>query len=581
MSRLKTGGLFGGGLRGTLVAATMTATAAIVLTSLLLEDPIIEYRVRRQIQDDLLEAAGRAARRISVGEEVDPVADEVGARSAAHITVILPDGRIVGDTAFDGAALIASEAHVEHALIAEARERGEAHRIVLSDDAPRRMSAAVALEDGRVVQATRSMEQVDTFRESVRELLLVAGFTALLAGLLLTWALSRAMVVPVRELMDAADGLAKGDLSTRIRSERSDELGELARAVDRMADQLEERLESLRAEEARLRTVLDSMVEAVLVTDATGRVALGNRALEELAGPAFEGRTPMEVIRSAELDEAIGSALAGEAVVVELELSTGVEGKDLAAQVAPLPDGAGVVTVLHDVTERRRIDRVRSDFVANASHELRTPLTAIRGFAETLVDGALERPETARRFLDVILRHTLRLQALVDDMVALSKAESPDQELNLRSIDVWAVAEEVVRGLESQAGANDLSIKLEPDAGPLMAIGSRRAVDQILINLVDNAIKYTPAGGKVCVRILPGDARLSVEVEDSGAGIPAEHHERIFERFYRVDKGRARDVGGTGLGLAIVKHLSVRMGADIEVESRPGQGTLFRLTLNA
>jgi len=222
---------------------------------------------------------------------------------------------------------------------------------------------------------------------------------------------------------------------------------------------------------------------------------------------------------------------------------------------------------------------VRRDFVANASHEFRTPLTAIRGFAETLAEGALDDRATAERFLATIIKHTLRLSRLVDDMLALSRAEAPDEDMVFEPVDVGALARDVALGLEAQAHAGEVEIQLRGlDDLPRVSTNAR-ALDEILVNLVDNAIKYTPSGGRIVVSGRVGKDAVHVAVEDTGRGIPEAHLGRIFERFYRVDEGRSRDIGGTGLGLSIVRHLAARIGAEVEVTSRIGVGTTFSLSL--
>jgi two-component system phosphate regulon sensor histidine kinase PhoR len=247
--------------------------------------------------------------------------------------------------------------------------------------------------------------------------------------------------------------------------------------------------------------------------------------------------------------------------------------------VAPLPGKTGVVGVLHDVTRQKLVDRVRRDFVANASHELRTPLTAIRGFAETLKAGAIHDPDSADRFVDVILRHTLRLQALVNDLVALSRAESPEQEYELAPLDLGEAVRDVIKGLEAQARQRGIDVSIEGIEGLPPVVANHRALDQVLVNLVDNAIKYTPEGGRIAMHAEVEPEWITFEIENSGPGIPPDQLGRIFERFYRVDAGRSREAGGTGLGLSIVRHLVARMGGTIEAQSLPGQWTRFRLRL--
>ncbi|MFW6023175.1 MAG: ATP-binding protein, partial [Myxococcota bacterium] len=531
------------------------------------------------LRRDLDTAIDRTAASIAGGMDPDAAADGVGARSASHLRVVGKDGSLLGDTELDDGALRAATAPRAD-LRAEARRHGAAHEITEDPDTgDRALVMARAIDGGPVIMAARPMSSVTVARESMRELLLVGGLMAVVIAALITLALSRTMVEPVRRLTRAAHELARGNLSVRLHSQRNDELGTLARALDRMANELAERMRTLRAEEARLRTVLDAMVEAVLVTDHQGHVLLTNAALDRLVGTDARDRSIVEVIRSPELLQAVQVARKGRTVGVDVETRRGEDLRVLAAQVAPLPEKAGVVAVLHDVTDLKRADRVRRDFVGNASHELRTPLTALRGYTETLRDGALDDPATARRFVDMIHKHTLRLQRLVDDLLSLSRAEAPEQTYELQPVDVSRIATKVVQELEPQAADRTIDLCTElPEDLPL-ASGSEGALDEILVNLVDNALKYTPAGGRVVVRARHTDDRLVLEVTDTGAGIPARDLDRVFERFYRVDEGRSREVGGTGLGLSIVKHLAQRMDAEVSVVSQPDRGSTFRVAL--
>jgi two-component system phosphate regulon sensor histidine kinase PhoR len=377
-----------------------------------------------------------------------------------------------------------------------------------------------------------------------------------------------------------AESLAAGQCEVRTRSRRKDEIGALGRAIDRIAEQLSERFEAVRAQEARLRVMLDAMDEAVLVTDGEGRIVLTNAAFLRLTGHAGLGRTPVEVIRSPELHEAVAAALGGTGSQVGFDLESEHGARSFSAHVAPLPHHAGVIVVLHDVTELRRLDAIRRDFVANASHELRTPLTAIRGFAETLRDGALDDPPIARRFLDNIVENAVRLQRLVDDLLELSRSESPEARLELEPLDPLPIIGRVLQAFEQKAFQKGVQLAVEgaTEVAPVRA--DARALDHVLMNLVDNAVKYTPPGGRVALRFRGDDPRmLAIEVVDTGPGIAAPHLSRIFERFYRVDPGRSRDLGGTGLGLAIVKHLTQRMGGEVTVESEVGRGSSFRVRL--
>jgi two-component system phosphate regulon sensor histidine kinase PhoR len=563
------------GLRWNLIAATMTATAAIVLTILLLEDPLTNYRLARTQRLDLQAAARATELGLSRSADPDAVAEEIGARYGAWI-LIGRDGKVVGSTRSDEAAFGSAVAY----LVPKGDVRGsEFRRTPLGGEGREYFVYRHEMADGTIVQAMRSTQPADAMRSSVRELMLVAGALALIIGVVLTWALSRTIVAPARQLTEVADSLARGDLSVRTFSQRDDELGDIGRSLDRLADELNERIASLHAQENRLKTMLNAMVEAVFVTDSLGRIVLTNTALDLIAERSAIGKSPSEVLRSDALQDAVRSARHGDAVSSDLSLDVGGRTRVYTAVIAPLPGRGGVVGVLHDVTKQKLADRVRRDFVANASHELRTPLTAIRGFAETLKAGALDDVESAERFVDVILRHTLRLQALVNDLVALSRAESPEQEYELASVDLSAAVRDVVLGLAAQAEKRRLEVSTESVGRLPEVTANPRALDQVLINLVDNAIKYTPEGGRITVRASSHTDTVTLEIENTGPGIPADQLDRIFERFYRVDAGRSRDMGGTGLGLSIVRHLVARMGGEIEAQSEPGEWTRFRLTL--
>ncbi|MBX3248311.1 MAG: HAMP domain-containing protein [Myxococcales bacterium] len=557
-----------GGLRRNLVGTVVTAIGTLIFALLLLEDPLVEHRVAQLAQETIGDAMGVALERLDQGLAPDVVADLVGAETHTRITILGAEGVVVGDSGLDGDALATATGLVhEEAYAAFLAGRRRASR-------SNGVHVAFERHGDLVVQVVRSTALSDRVHETVRELLVIGGLMAALVAIFLTLVLGRTLIEPAKELTQVADALAAGDLSARSRSERDDELGAIGRALDRMADQLADRIENLHAEQDRLRTVLNSMVEAVFVTDSLGRIIATNQALDRLLGADVLGLTAMEALKSPELHDAVRTARKGEPCHVELEIRLG-DLYSFSAHVAPLQAGAGVVAVLHDVSKLRETDRLRRDFVANASHELRTPLTAIRGFAETLRDGALEDPDAARRFLDVILRHTLRLQALVADLTALSRAESPDQHLELEDVDVGRAAMEVVRGLSSKAEQRRVQLVFEPPPATLVVHANERGLDQVLINLVDNAIKYTPEGTSVRVRVRDVDDHVRLDINNPGPPIAPQHLERVFERFYRIDEGRSRDVGGTGLGLSIVKHLCAQMGAEVKVQSNDADGTTF------
>jgi two-component system phosphate regulon sensor histidine kinase PhoR len=399
-------------------------------------------------------------------------------------------------------------------------------------------------------------------------------------GSAVAWVVSLRDALDTTRLQKLVEELTQRSYGRRARIQRRGAIPDLGRAIDGLAERLSASEESKHRREDRLRTILDAMAEAVMVTDADGHITLTNKVLTELVGFSAEGKTATEAIRDPDLRQAIEDAQLGlrQQLEISIDGSTGANGRILRASVSPLRNRRGVVTVFHDVTAERVAERVRRDFVANAGHELRTPLTAIRGFAETLRDGAIQDRDSAQEFLDVILRHTKRLQALVDDLADLSRFEGADLKLELVPLSAGEVLDEVVRGLEAPSRAKHLRVSTAGLADAPAVLSDERALEQVLVNLVDNAIKYTPEGGEIRISVAPQESEVLIEIANSGPGIPQKHLARVFERFYRVDAGRSRELGGTGLGLSIVKHLVAKMGARIKVDSSGGW-TCFALRL--
>ncbi|WP_437639876.1 HAMP domain-containing sensor histidine kinase [Sorangium sp. So ce854] len=403
---------------------------------------------------------------------------------------------------------------------------------------------------------------------------------------------------PIRRLTRFALAMSEGDLATRAPLRGSGELRQLAHALNHLTSELSRSIAEVRTERDLLAGILDGMSEGVLVLDRDGRILLANRALRAMAalGEDVLGRSVIEATRNARLTEAI--QLAGkraEPVDVEVELGRTLPRRLLvrvSRRKSPAcigrdahgadHDGAsaepGLIAVFHDVTDLRRLETIRTDFVANVSHELRTPVTAISTAAETLQLGALKDPQEAAEFVDVIDRHAKRLRHLVDDLLDLSKIEAKSFRLSLADLDVAPAIEHVTHLLGESARRRRVTVTVDAAAVP-PARCDRRALEQVLMNLLDNAIKYAGEGAHVTVKARSVDQQVTIAVADDGPGIPPHHLGRIFERFYRVDAGRSRDLGGTGLGLAIVKHLVELMNGSIEVESAIGRGTQFTVRL--
>ncbi len=443
---------------------------------------------------------------------------------------------------------------------------------------------------GAVVHTVVLAAAFSAFSRPESTALFGVGFTIALAVSVAVAALgAHVLTRPIRELTDAALAMSSGDLSVRAPTVGGRDLAKLGHTLNRFARALSGSLDDLRTERDRLASILDGMGEGVLVLDAEGRVLLANPALSAmtLVGADAVGKSAVEALRNASLQDALTraqrSADDGEGAMSEIEIGGGLP-KRLLVRVSRLagPSGeGGLIAVFHDVTELRRLETVRTDFVANVSHELRTPVASISTAAETLLTSGLVASAEAAEFVEIIDRNALRLRQLVEDLLDLAKLESKSLRLHLVDVDAPAVVAHAIRLIADQASRRGVTVRSESDASLPRARADRRALEQVVFNLLDNAVKYSGEGAAITVRATSQGAQVVLAIEDTGVGIPAQHLGRIFERFYRVDAGRSRELGGTGLGLAIVKHLVESMAGHVEVESVQGQGTTFRVYLPA
>ena len=583
-------------LRGRMVLTAVVAAAVALAALLLLAGPALQRRALHQTGETLSAEARLMARVVEDAlargtgtEALDPLIDEASRDVGARVTVIAPDGRVLADSAVSGGELATLENHAGRPEVrgALAGGVGQAQRRSATLGADLLYAAVPVRHRGEVVGVARLSRSLGSVAEQGRALWRSAALALLLALVatgLVTLLLSAPLARSLEEMMEAARQYAGGNLAARIRVRRRDELGELARIINLSADQLQERMAEIARDRGRTEAILSAMDDGVLAVDHRGTVVLANPWLTrtlELHEPV--GRHYLEVIRQSGVGALIEDTLrtgARRAAAVEL-LQLG-RVFDIVAVPFPDAEGAphGAVLTFNDATERRRLERMRRDFVANASHELRTPLTSIRGFVEALEDGAVAEPETAQRFLGKIRKHADRMAALVDDLLDLSRLEggrAPEWKETLPS----EVAEGVVASFAGSATRKGISLR-HVDQGAPAAVTDPERLRRILENLVDNAVKYTPERGHVEVTTSPGpDGSARIEVADDGPGIAPEHQDRVFERFYRVDKARSRELGGTGLGLSIVKHLAEGMGASVAVESEPGKGSRFIVTVPA
>ena len=404
-----------------------------------------------------------------------------------------------------------------------------------------------------------------------------SGLIALLVALPIAAWLAIGIAGRLQRVVDFARRIAQGDLNARLERGRGDELAAMETALNQTAERLGQSFAEIENRRLELATMLDSMQEAVVAVTAEGMVHWSNAVMQRIAGTEIRvGRPLVHSVRDPELLECVKSAQeSGEAQYGRT--SSLAPARTFEISAAPLPRG-GVIAVLHDVTRIEAAERSRRDFIANVSHELRTPLTSIQGYVETILDGPHPNPATTNEFLQVILKNATRMNRLTEDLLALASIESPDHKLALqpaRASDIVRDAIESLRGLVVDSGV-ELEFAGAPDAVVMVDVD---AMNQVFGNLIENAVKYGRSGKRVSVGARALENEIEFFVQDFGAGIASEHIDRIFERFYRVDKARSREAGGTGLGLAIVKHFVQAHGGRIRAESELGIGTTFLFTL--
>ena len=562
----------------------MTALVTAGLTSWSLRRELnrrIEERLHLEtrLTADLLERGG-----LQSTSDFDAEADRIGTLVGARVTFIAPNGDVLGDSSLARADLATTDEHAHRPEILEAARLGHGRA--------RRYSTTVGTEMVYVATATRHpsiayvrlavpVAAVQEQLHLVVPVTLLSIAIAVPSALLLAWALSRPISQRVRSIAAVARRYASGDLTRPPVDYGSDELGVVARTLDGAVQEVGRRLGELASGRARMEAILAGMVEGVLVVDAQGRVILANEAARRMlsVGDAAIGRQHTEVIRHPDIVTQMNTALQGRATA-GLELTMGVDPpRHFVARAAPArnPPSGDAVLVLHEITDLRKADQIRRDFVANVSHELRTPLTAIRGYVEALLD---ESPDAqTREFLEVIARHSGRMERLVGDLLRLARLDARQEALELTQTDLQAVIEGVVNELKPAIDARGATIEVSVDPAGRRLVTDPAKLHDILRNLVENAVNHSPVGGTVAITVIVREHETMLEVADEGPGIPGSDLQRVFERFYRVDKSRVRNPGGTGLGLAIVKHLVELLDGRISAANRPEGGALFTLVL--
>lgn len=520
------------------------------------------------------------------------LAETVGSAIKERLTLIAPDGRVIGDSEVEGAKLGELQNHLDRPEIHAALTSGTGIAMRYSETLNTEMLyVAMTYGDAGTEGVVRLAMPLSYLTNSIASLHRVVGIATLLtilAALVLSYFLSGLTSRPLRDMATAAARIGRGESPVRIPVAARDEVGELARVLNDMSERVERQMQQLSSEKQRLDTILRGMGEGVMVTSAEGVISLVNpafRRLFSLSGEV-EGRKLIEISRHPDLLEAFTElkAAEGDELIREITIQPGEI--TLLTHWAPLTvDGrkSGVVAVFHDISDMKQVENIRRDFVANVSHELRTPVSVIKGYAETLLDGALQSDgDRAARFVEIILNHSERLTALINDILTLSTLESRDMALDLHPLDVSGTMRKTFMLLEDNARKKDIRMQIDIPAGLPRVLADQGRVEQVIVNLLDNAIKYTPPQGMVTllVRRDDDDHFLRISVADTGIGVPFKDIPRIFERFYRVDEARSRDQGGTGLGLAIAKHIVQLHGGEISLaNNEQGKGSVFSFTL--
>ncbi len=583
------------GVRGKLfLVSVLVVLIGVAMAGLYFEGQVRDYaRTRAEteishqlhvVRDLIVESSDLTA--------ADDLARKISKSGDVRVTLIEQSGRVLGDSGVAKQAVATMELHDTRPEVIAAREHGYGASLRHSATLNKTM-LYVALpykhaNGPGVVRLSRPLDSLDAAVSQLRIGLFFACLLGLIGATILSAVASHFLSRALRSMVRDASALAEraleparlsAGLPGKLDVPTTDELGGLAASLNKMAEQLSSTVTELTDERSRIAVVLDSMSDAVLAVDRNLRIVMGNRAAEQMFAIDLEHpEIDLTQLRIPALHDLATKVLDGTPGQIECE-SRRPSKRLLQVHGRPLHNAEGALLVVRDVTELRRLESMRRDFVANISHELRTPVGIIRANSEALLDGAMQQPELATRFLNAQIRNADRLKALVDDLLQIARIESGAYKMDLQANSVAARARRVLEGITAIADEKDIGLSCEI-ADDLRVYADTRALDHILLNLVENAVKYTQDGGDVVVAASQTGKRIKISVIDNGPGIEAHHRERVFERFYRVDPGRARGVGGTGLGLAIVRHLAEAMGGNVGVDPAGSRGSAFWVELD-
>jgi two-component system phosphate regulon sensor histidine kinase PhoR len=520
---------------------------------------------------------------------IDKLADKIGQSLDLRTTIINQAGVVLGDSELDGKELKSVENHLMRPEIQEALREGEGLKKRFSETIgkdliyyalPLKKEKAIA-----IVRLSIPLSEVELISGKLKGILFFSFLAVFLLASGVSFLVALFITRPVKEISWVARGVAKGNLERRVSVKSLDEIGDLANAFNFMLDQINLKIDEVTASRSRLKAVLLSMFGGVMVTDKKGEIILVNDTLKkELQIKQNPKRKfSLEVIRNIEIQEVIEQVLCEKSGIFSKEIIIDEPAKKtFLLHAAPVlkegrPDGA--VLIFHDITELRRLENIRKDFIANLSHELRTPVTNIQGYAETLLAGAWQDEKNLKEFLNIIYSDTEKLAYLIKDILDLSKIESTDKPLKLDLVNLNNLIRETVKNINKQANEKQIKLELNLDENISKIKVDKIQIQQAISNIIDNAMKYTPKQGEIKVSTTQFKDEVRIDISDTGIGIPERDLERIFERFYRVDKARSRKLGGTGLGLSIVKNIILNHNGKIWCKSTEEKGSTFSFTL--
>jgi two-component system phosphate regulon sensor histidine kinase PhoR len=549
----------------------------------------LESTLKRQLLSgrDLVESRIRGRDMLAV---TDTLADTIGAQQGVRVTLLALDGTVIGDTDLNAREIADVENHLDRPEIQEALSQGfgvskrysyTIKKYLLYMAVPFGQENATA----GFIRYAVPISYIEMLEGKFKQTILGALILVFMLSLAFTFVISLIVSRPLDEMAGVARAMARGDFTKKPSIYSRDEIGDLAIALSDMADEIKSKIDRISQEGAKLDAVLSSMFEGIMVVDEKGGILLMNPSLRKIffVDSDPEKKSPIEAIRNSQVQDITDRILKDQQTLISEEVTVSQpEEKILKINAVPIvrKDAIeGAVLVFHDITELRKLERVRQDFVANVSHELRTPVSSIKGYAETLLDGAIDDKDNVRDFLNIIYQDSARLANLIDDLLELAKIESGKMNMVFAPLEIKPILLRCLGVLEKPVKDKRISVSVNIPAGIPKVRADDKRLAQVFLNLLDNAVKYTADGGAVKVDVFLNGMFVQVDVSDTGIGIPEKDLPRIFERFYRVDKARSREIGGTGLGLSIVKHIVLSHGGQVWVHSELEQGSTFSFTL--